>query len=96
MIIKFKRSETVNHLFMTCRGTMGLLHGLLTNKTFLRSCSTRASLWEDCAMKGGGLGNGELLTAASVWWSVWLERNRRIFDLEEAVLGLALSGHSVA
>ncbi len=79
-------NETGNHLFLTCRFTKELLHGLLVDKVFLRSCETPASLWEDCARKGGSYGRGELQTLASVWWSIWLERNRRIFDRKKAAL----------
>ncbi len=75
-----EEGETVNHLFWRCRTTNQLLHAMLANKVFLRSCENPASLWEECAKKGGSLGWGELLTLASVWWSVWLERKKRIFE----------------
>ncbi len=86
-----ERSETVNHLFLNCRFPKELLHGLLSNKAFLRTCETPARLWEDCAAKGGSIGRGELQTIAAVWWSIWLERNRRVFGRSKQELHRIMS-----
>ncbi len=60
-----------------------ILLSLLSNKALVRSCNTSDTFWEVACYKGGTLGNRELLTVAATWWSVWLERNRRIFEAKK-------------
>ncbi len=72
--------ETVDHLFLGCRVTRSILQGSLLNLSALCRSTTAASLWNASCLRSGPTRDRELLGIAAIWWAVWLERNRRIFD----------------
>ncbi len=72
--------ETADHFFVGCVFFSSLLASLIPNITTLGSPSGVQSLWESSARKSETLQTRELSSVATIWWSVWLERNRRCFE----------------
>ncbi len=73
-------TETVNHLLAECHTTTTLLGAQLLFLRHLCPGSTATMLWENCSSPGGSLGHRERTILLASWWTLWLERNRRIFD----------------
>ncbi len=72
--------ETVNHLLAECTAIKALLGAQLLFKRHLCNSSTVLNLWKFCCSPGGSLGRRERSIIFASWWSIWLERNRRIFE----------------
>ncbi len=90
-VLCLDEDETVDHLFLGCRFTRSILQGFLLNLSALCRSTTAASLWNASCLRSGSTRDRELLGIAAVWWAVWLERNRRIFDNRKKTAG-CLSG----
>ncbi len=80
-------SETVDHLFLGCPFSAQLLDSLLQNRPVAPFCTTPDKLWEVCGHMRGPGRKWELTTIAATWWTVWLERNYRIFELKKHSAG---------
>ncbi|XP_020112123.1 uncharacterized protein LOC109726747 [Ananas comosus] len=72
--------ETVDHLFVGCEFTCALLESQLSNKYSLVNCTSVTGLWGCSRLKGGVIGRLELTTIATLWWTIWLERNMKVFE----------------
>lgn len=72
--------ETVHHLFTRCQSTRLLLEGLLRNKLALLNCTAIRWLWKASSLKSEAPRGWELLSISTIWWVIWLERNRRTFE----------------
>lgn len=83
--------ETVDHLFAVCDGVKPLLESLLPNKRFVRNCASVKGIWEGSDSIGGAQGGKELAIIAATWWTLWLERNKRIFEKTKRPLGYLLA-----
>ncbi len=70
--------ETADHLFVTCPFSRSLLECLLSNKRETSNCEAVDKLWEVSKFKQGAFRRWELFTIASMWWSIWLERNQKM------------------
>ncbi len=73
-------TETVDHLLVDCPAATALLGAQLPFKRLLSSCNTAVKLWESFSRIGGCYGRREQGILLASWWSIWLERNRRIFE----------------
>ncbi len=83
--------ETVDHLFSGCSTIKAVLLTLLPNKLFLPNCSSSSGLWDSSRLKGGAVRGSELATIAFVWWSIWLARNKRVFENKRTTTGNLLT-----
>ncbi len=72
--------ETVNHLLVGCPTSMALLGAQLTYKRLLCDNFTAVHLWENSSQIRGCTGKRERGILLASWWSIWPERNRRIFE----------------
>ncbi len=79
--------ETVDHLFLGCCVTRSIFLGSFPDLLSHCRSTTVASLWSAFCLRRGPTRDRELLEIAAVWWAVWLERNRRIFDNRIKVVG---------
>ncbi len=79
-VFYFLESETVDHLFVSCEISRVVLKGLLPNKRALDTCDSVWLLMRESCVKAGALGRRELATIISVWWVIWYERYRKIFE----------------
>ncbi len=82
-----EQTETLDHLFLFCQTTRGLLQGLMVDKRSLTSSTSVGELWKTVFLKGGTLGRRECETLFSVWWAIWRERNCRIFENKRSTPG---------
>ncbi len=73
----------IEHLFLTFPPTKDLMNVLLPNKQMAPLAGSPEKLWAEGSLKRGALGRWELGTIAIIWWAVWLERNRRIFETKK-------------
>ncbi len=83
--------ETMDHLFTGCPVGKAVLSSLLPNKLFLSTCFSTLRLWESSRQKGGDAKGRELATSAIAWWSIWLARNKRIFENKRTTTGNLLA-----
>ncbi len=74
------KCEWVEHLFMGCVGIKTILLSFLPNKRLITLCSSAYKLWKTFSSKYGAARGADLGTIAVIWWAMWLERNKKIFD----------------
>ncbi len=72
--------ETVDHLLVRCPAATALLEAQLIYRRLLNGCIAAVNLWESLSQLGGCHGRRERGILLASWWSIWLERNSRIFE----------------
>ncbi len=80
-------SEMVDHLFVGCPFSKDLLISLLPSETWVGTCLSPETLWEAGCHTRGSLRKWKLTTIAATWWAIWLERNKRTFELKKYTTG---------
>ncbi len=76
--------ETTNHLLADCDAIKALLGAQMLNKRFLCTGNSLIPFWQKCCQLGGSSGRHERVILVASWWSIWLERSRRIFKNKRA------------
>ncbi|WMV25041.1 hypothetical protein MTR67_018426 [Solanum verrucosum] len=75
--------ETVNHLFLHCKYTQQLWRVFLNLKgiswTMPRKVSEALKSWEAAGVNAKDRNRWRIITA-SIWWTIWKERNSRCFE----------------
>ncbi|WMV32996.1 hypothetical protein MTR67_026381 [Solanum verrucosum] len=80
-------AETVNHLFIQCKvtGQLWSLFLRLKNISWVMPGRIAEALysWEEAGLQAKNRGNWRIIPA-TIWWTVWKERNLRVFEIRES------------
>ncbi len=79
-VLCLSEPETGDHLFASCEFTKAILKGNILNKRALNICTLTWNIWEASYAKSGGLCRRDVTFIISGCWTLWKERNRRIFE----------------